>query len=88
MKIQQPFELKTAPEIIPPKDGWKEHTYYAVAVSYSDSNPVHIAVLAIGFLNKDKPAGYSKVWTNNYDCICDFSEAYYLKVILELFTTE
>jgi len=37
--------------IIPPDGGWKAHTYYQVEVKWESNNPVHYALLAVGFLS-------------------------------------
>jgi hypothetical protein len=47
--------------IIPPKDGWKESTWYLVNVSYNKGNPKHKSLFYSGFLTgKDRqPGGYN-----------------------------
>lgn len=76
--------------IIPPKDGWKEHTYYHVLVAYSSSNIIHEAVFQVGFLGANsapgEPGNYSEVWCNSYDRAKHFDDVHYLKVIQMLFT--
>lgn len=90
MKVD--FRLEKESKVIPPTEGWKEHTYYLVEVSYSPSNPVHLAILAVGFLGINSPEGvpgnYSEIWTNTYDHAYPFREAHYLKVIKELVTID
>lgn len=52
---------KTKQEIIPPKGGWKPHTWYVVDVSYFLGNPIHKSLFFTGFLSKEHPAGYNCV---------------------------
>lgn len=71
--------------IISPPDGWKEHTIYIVKASHHKYNPVHFALLHVGFLNKDKtPGAYSKVWQNSYDEPYDITELYSVEYVKEL----
>lgn len=78
--------------IIPPTDGWKEHTYYWVRVSYRPSNPIHSAILGVGFLGANsepgQPGNYSEVWCNTYDRAELYSKVHYLEVIRELDTSD
>lgn len=72
-----------------PQGGWKAHTVYVVEVSYGPTNPIHKALLNVGFLDKqDKPAGYSEIWRANYECPMRFGKAHYLAVIKEVITLE
>ena len=76
------FKTRT---VIPPETGWKEHTYYQVEVAWSSSNPVHQAILGVGFLGANSPDGqpgnYSEIWNHSYDCACDFRTAWYVRVV-------
>ncbi len=75
--------------IIPPKDGWKAHTYYQVRVAHNPHNPVHEAVFAVGFLNEDgRPGGYSLIWNSTYDSPEPCEHVHYLGVVMELFTED
>lgn len=75
--------------IKPPEGGWKPHTFYRVRVSYRTGNPIHDAILGIGFVNQDgTPGNYSEIWNNCYDGASLFSDAHYVEVVQELFTTE
>ena len=60
---------------IPPKEGWKVHSYYVVEVSTSPGNPIFEAILYTGFLDNTKsyprefldntksyPRGYSGIF--------------------------
>ena len=73
-------------EIIPPKEGWKENTYYYCMVSVSKNNSIHEAIFYSGFLNgKDKgPGAYSKVWNPIWEDPRSLEELYYLEVVKEL----
>ena len=83
------WDLAPEKKIIPPKEGWKEKTFYQVRVSYAPSNFVHSAIFQVGFLNKDgTPGNYSEVWNNSYDNANPFSEVWYLEVVKELFKEE
>ena len=81
------MELKENREIIPPKNGWEEQTYYLADVSFSRSNPVHRAIVAIGFLEDGQPGSYSEIYSNRYDRIYQFREAWYIKIIKKLAST-
>ena len=64
---------------------FKEGHIYLVDVAWRSSNPVHRAILHVGFLNNDKSfGGYCEVWSNNYDEARRAYSAYYLKVIKDL----
>lgn len=79
----------TKPLIMPPQDGWQEHAVYLVAVSWSPTNPVHRALLNIGFVNEDgSPGNYSEIWANDYDEGLFVRDAHYLRVIKQLATAE
>lgn len=82
------YRLEQESKILPPTEGWKEHTYYLVEVSYRPSNPVHLAIFAVGFLREGVPGNYSEVWTNTYDSSEPFSKVHYLKVLKELVTID
>jgi len=72
-----------------PPGGWKENTYYLVEVSYQASNPVHLAILGVDWLDKYRenyPCHYSQIWNTTYDRPIPFENAYYLKVLRELVT--
>lgn len=90
MKV--PYALKEKPEVIPPENGWKNHTYYLVEVSYSSTNPTHLAILGVGFVGINAPPGtpgnYSEFWNNSYDRPHRFSEAYYIRALQELVTLD
>lgn len=90
MKID--YRLESKPNKTSPPRGWKEHTYYLVEVSHGPGNPVHLAILAVGFLGinaqEGVPGNYSEVWNNTYDHAYHFRDIYYLKPIRELVTIE
>lgn len=60
----------------------KEHTCYLVEVCYSKGNPIHEAILFIGFNN----GGYCEIYENSYDKPHHLSDAFFIKVIKELYT--
>ena len=53
--------------IFPPKDGWKESTWYLVEVSFRKGNPVHYNLFFTGFLNGygGSPGGYNCLVPHN-----------------------
>ena len=64
---------------------YKEGHIYIVDVAWRSSNPVHRAILHVGFLNKDGSfGGYCEVWSHNYEEAKSAYNAYYLKVIKDL----
>ena len=64
---------------------YKEGHIYIVEVAWRSSNPVHRAILHVGFLNKDGNFGsYCEVWCNSYEEFEYAGNAYYLKVIKDL----
>lgn len=77
---------------IGPAEGWEAHAVYLVAVAYNKNNPVHRALLHVGFL-KDSPSGkvpgnYSEIWLHSYDSPIVVGGAYYLRVIRKLCSAE
>jgi len=76
------YDLVTEKEIVTPEGGWKEHTYYVIQVSYSSNNPVHTAILGVGFLKEDgSPGNYSEIWNNSYGGVKTFRSAWYIEVV-------
>lgn len=73
--------------IHPPKDGWKQETFYIVEVAFSDVNVVHKAIFYTGFLNgKDNgPGGYNYLTCPSYENNYDISDVFYIKAVEELF---
>lgn len=64
---------------------FKEGHVYIVDVAWKSCNPVHRAILHMGFLTgKGKFGAYCAVWCNNYDDPRPASSAYYLKVVKDL----
>ena len=72
--------------IIPPKNGWKEQTYYVIEVAYGTNNMIHTAILAVGFINdNDTFGGYTYIFGRTYDPeIKNVNEAYYMKALHEI----
>ncbi len=72
--------MKKKQTIIPPRCGWKEHTWYLVDVAYNGGNPVHRDLLYTGFLGSDgTPQGYHALYAQG-DCT-PIGRVYYLKAI-------
>ena len=67
---------------------WKERTWYLVDVSYSEFNPIHRALFFTGFLHDGKPGGYNMITSSCYARPFSYREAYYLKVIREIVSSE
>ena len=53
--------------IIPPKEGWKEKSYYVIEIARSISNVIYRAIFYTGFLNNGEPWGYNAVGVFNRD---------------------
>ena len=70
--------------IEPPEGGWKEKTWYLVDVAFRPSNPVHRAVLAVGFMHDDGPGAYTFLYNPSYDMPERFEHIYYLRVVREI----
>jgi hypothetical protein len=73
--------------IIPPEDGWKEHTLYLAEVSYFAQNPIHNAMVYVGFLDSEgEPGNYSGVMQflpSIHECDMDkkIKQMYYVKIL-------
>jgi len=67
--------------IIPPKDGWKQKTYYIIECAFSKTNVIHKSILYSGFLHNGEPSGYSFIISAGYENIKSFHEAFYIKVL-------
>ena len=79
-----PFIAQTR-EIIPPAEGWQEHTLYLVDVAYRPTNLTHKAFFHVGFLSNGQPAAYSEIWCNTYDHAYKFRDAWYLRAVRVLY---
>lgn len=81
---------------IPPEGGWQNQTYYVVDIAWRDSNPVHRAILYVGFVPSTPPkvphfpqlaGGYTCIMQDMATYMVDgisFScvqHAYYIKAI-------
>lgn len=73
---------------IPPPEGLKIKTYYVVEVSFEISNPIHRAILGVGFLNGNNlPCADSYLFNITYNPEATlYTKAYYIKVIREIDT--
>lgn len=66
------------------ESGWKQDTAYLVEVAWLASNPVHRAILHVGFLSDDGSFSNScEVWCNNYGDAVRASDAFYLRAVRE-----
>lgn len=85
---QTPLNLGfDAPQLFGPVEGWKEQTYYVVDVALSKHNPIHRAILFVGFItNPERPlgGGYSCILNGKYEDPADASRIFYLKAICEI----
>ena len=89
MPLFMPSPKQKKPVFIPPEGGWKPHTAYLVEVSWRAENPIHRALLHVGFVEDDQTFGnYCEVWQNSYDAAILARHAFYLKAITELTTLE
>jgi hypothetical protein len=70
---------------IPPEGGWQEHTCYVVDVAYGQFNPIHRAILSIGFIPDPKrpfAGGYtSMMGTVDTDEFEPPGSLYYIKAV-------
>lgn len=81
------FKRPTEKNIQAPEGGWKEHTMYLVEVAWNANNPIHHAVLHIGFLHGTKFGHSCMIWNNSYDEPLPIQNAYWVKPIQQLITT-
>ena len=83
MTLEMPPEKH---EIIPPEGGWKELTYYVVDISVNKNNPVHRAIMYVGFLGKQNPlaGGYTGLMrTSGADCY-PVNTLYFIRAVCEI----
>lgn len=76
MKERKPFVLN---EFLKRED-IKEFTTYLVNVSWNSGNPVHQAILFMGF----KTGAYCEIYNNSYEAPSPLPEVYSLEIIKEL----
>lgn len=73
---------------IEPEGGWKERTYYVVEVASGSCNPIHRAILYVGFLNgrRDYPlgGGYTCLFNATYEGLEVPESMHYIKYISEI----
>lgn len=76
------------PYRVPPKEGWKENTYYVCDVAFSSSNVIHNAIFYTGFIceSSGEPLGYNGfVHGSGYeDGSPTYRDAYYVIPKVEL----
>lgn len=71
--------------VVPPPGGWKADGVYVVLVSFLETNPMHYAILQVGFLDANgNPGNYSELFNNTYEGVILFSSHYRLEVVREL----
>lgn len=75
-------ESKTNVEELLTSNEVEDHTCYLVDVSWNKSNPVHEAVLFMGF---KETLGYCEIYNNCYETPSNATEAYYLKIKKKLY---
>tara|TARA_R110000744_G_scaffold213608_1_gene332475 strand:- start:302 stop:583 length:282 start_codon:yes stop_codon:yes gene_type:complete len=83
MKIFKPEEQ----EIIPPRNGWMENTFYLVEVKLYGTNVTHRSIFYSGFINgfENRPGGYNCIMNPTYeDERYKINNIKYLKVIRRL----
>ncbi len=71
----------------PLPEGWKERTYYVVEVAASSHNPIHRAILHVGFISEpDHPlsGGYTEFYNGTWEEPLKWHELYYCKAICEI----
>ena len=83
MTLEMPPEKH---EIIPPEGGWKERTYYVVDISVNKNNPVHRAILYVGFLGKQNPlaGGYTGLMRSPDDDHYPVTTLYFIRAVCEI----
>jgi hypothetical protein len=82
---QLPPSAKT---VIPPPNGWEDQTYYVVEVAHRTTNPIHRAILYVGFI-PNKPhnplaGGYTTLWSATYGQEYNPMKLHYLKFISKI----
>lgn len=71
--------------IVPSGFKWEAKAVYRVRVAYRPTNPIHDALLHVGFLKEDgTPGANSEIWQNSYGEVFTFSSAHYLEVVEKL----
>lgn len=50
-----------------PEEPYEEHCWYVVRVAFNANNPIHPAVLYVGFLHDNKPGGYSRFFQPTWE---------------------
>lgn len=69
-------------KFILPDDGCKGGQIWIVEVACNKNNPIHRAILHVGFMDSPNEfGGYCEVWCNNYDQSIPVSSLHYLKLI-------
>lgn len=73
--------------IIPPINGWEQNCVYLVEISMNKYNPIFLAILHVGFVNKDGSLGnYSKITEMSCDEISVKAPVYirFLKKLINI----
>ena len=73
---------------IEPEGGWKERTYYVVEVASGSANPIHRAILYVGFIPERRPyplsGGYTTLFNATYEGLEVPESMHYIKFIAEI----
>jgi hypothetical protein len=71
---------------IPPKNGWKEQTYYIVDAAFSEGNPIHRRIYLHGFNKWGKVNNFNRVVSGFPDSAHGYQikDWYYIKAICEI----
>lgn len=77
------YSLPSLPKgtVIPPEGGWTNHTAYLVDVAWRANNPIHRAILHVGFMDGPRFGNHCEVWSNCYDEAEHARGAFYLKAV-------
>jgi len=81
-KLPGAYDMPPAKEIIPPKEGWKNGTFYLVCASFSSTNPCHEYIFYTGFVNDGVPCGYNQFFYGSDQL--SIGDVYYMHVVKEL----
>ncbi len=72
--------------IVPPKNGWKQNTWYLVEVAFHQFNPIFGALFFSGFLNNGIPSGYNEI--AGLEDKNDINDVVYMRAIKELISVK
>mgnify|MGYP006899555123 CR=1 FL=1 len=71
---------------IAPVGGWENNSYYVVEVAFMKGNPVHEAILSIGFMGENGEYGnYCYLFNSSYDHeVQNVRKAFYLRFVRKI----